>query len=181
MAKMGTKISKAVLTGTMLCIDPSSGSGSQADASNCGYALFKEGRRVDSGIIKMDHKIQSWYRLRELVKALERDFEPVNLLIVEQLTGPQIHQVLHQAVGAIYGGLDFDNVYEMSIPTWQALSKKLGGWRKSDEADAKYMGYAAICLAMGYEYCRSTVDTNPQNVTNKLALTVVNDLQDNGL
>ena len=181
MAKMGSKISKAVISGTMLCIDPSSGSGSQADASNCGYALFKEGRCVDSGIIKMDHKIQSWYRLRELVKCLERDFDPVNLLVVEQLTGPQIHQVLHQAVGAIYGGLDFDNAYEMSINTWQALAKKLGGWVKSDEGDAKYMGYAAIALSLDYEYCRSAVEDHPQNVTNRTALSVIKDLQGGSL
>ena len=128
MAKMGSKISKAVISGTMLCIDPSSGSGSQADASNCGYALFKEGRCVDSGIIKMDHKIQSWYRLRELVKC-----------------------------------------------------KKLGGWVKSDEGDAKYMGYAAIALSLDYEYCRSAVEDHPQNVTNRTALSVIKDLQGGSL
>lgn len=177
MAKMGSKISKLTLTGSMLVIDPSSGSGSRSTPSNCGYALFYEGKCVDSGIIKMDHNSQSWFRLRHLVKALERDFDHVNLLVVEQLTGPQIHCVLHQAVGAIFGGLDFDNAYEMSIPTWQSIAKKLGGWVKSDEGDAQYMGYAMIVRALGFEYCRPTKNNTDQQFINENALKQVVNLQ----
>lgn len=175
--KLGSKLTKRTLTGSMLVIDPSSGSGSQSRPSNCGYALFYEGQCVDSGIIKMDHDTQSWYRLRHLVKALERDFDAVNLLVVERLTGPQIHSVLHQAVGAIFGGLDFDQAYEIAIPTWQAIAKRLGGWIKTDESDAKYMGYAMIVMALGYEYCRPSKNNVDQQFINDNALKQVVQLQ----
>ena len=173
MAKFRPQINKAILGGDFIVIDPSSG----ANESNCGYAEFNMGKVGDSGIIKLDHGLEPGHRIRKLTDCLREQFGHYNLLILEMLVGPMVHPTLHNAVGGVYAGVDYNITVDIPIASWQAIARALGGWHKGDEADAKYMGYSAIAMALGYEYSKKLKEDHPENVRNKNALEQVVALQ----
>ncbi|HCT53214.1 MAG TPA: hypothetical protein DF712_12220, partial [Balneola sp.] len=55
---------------------------------------------------------------------------------------------------------------ELNSHTWQAVARRIGGWKKGDEADAQYIGLAAIAFASGYD----------QKITEKNKLKIIKDL-----
>jgi hypothetical protein len=152
-----------ILNGKALIIDPSSGSHSSTDRSNCGWAELEYGRVVDSGIIKLDHGKQPFQRLRLLGECLREDFaDDYDILVLEFLEGDYVSPMLIKACGAIMANIKSKHYAEINIKTWQAIARRLGGWVKGDEHDAKYMGYAAVALALGYRYNPKPCEKNEE-------------------
>jgi len=159
---------KHVLGGTMLCIDPSSGKTSAA-----GWALFKEGRLVESGLVTVCSVASREIRLREILACVQADFDPVDLLVIEKIDGRMAKRILIQACGVYMSAIDSKSFFEMNVQSWQAISKRLGGWKKTnskgvvrgdpkgregDEVDAEYIGWSAIAFALGYDQTASEED-----------------------
>ena len=134
-----------VLTGMVLAIDPSSGSYNRKtrEQSHLGYALFKAGELVDSGIIAMDGKNKTiWERLRDLHDCLSSEFEAPDVLVIEKLRGAFAHDYLKWSVGVIGTAIRAPVTLEMNISTWKSRAGK--DYVKSDEADAIWIGRALL-------------------------------------
>ena len=154
---------KYILEGNMLVIDPSSGSTSAA-----GYAMFKNGILHDSGIIEICSIKSRENRLRDILECLQKEFtDPVDVLVIENIEAKIAPKVLIQSCGVYIAALPYKHYFEMNIQTWRGIAMRLGGWKKrsksrnttigdpngqeGDEVDARYIGYAAIALALGYD------------------------------
>lgn len=141
---------KAILEGTVLAMDPSSGSFNQKkkEQSYPGYALFREGELVESGVVDLNgQELNIWERLRELYDCLENDFDVPDVLIIERIRGRVAHQYLKWSVGIIGTAVRAPVVIEMPVSTWRSFAGK--DHEKSDENDAIAIGTAAVKLARG--------------------------------
>lgn len=149
-----------ILERSFLCIDPSSGA-----TGDAGWAIFDKGRVIDQGVISVSNMNSAKHkRLRELMKCLFDDFERTELMIMEEIRGKHTKETLVQACGVFIAGIDCEYQFDMNVATWQAIAKKLGGWKKhtgaglvgdkggreGDEVDAEFVGWAAIAFALGY-------------------------------
>lgn len=143
----------SVLKGSMLVIDPSSGSSS----SMPGYAIFASGELLDSGILTVNANKELPRRLVDIAKCLREQFSPVNVLVIEDIpvrahgrnaTG---HASLLKSVGAILSAAQYDQFIEVSPSVWKAYIEKTIAIKekyvKGDEWDAKVIGYCVIDLA----------------------------------
>ena len=132
----------------MLCVDPSSGSrGWKGRAGSMpGYALFRAGTLVDSGIIEIP-KLgrESCYRIQDLGSILREQFEVPDLLVVEKVSG-RARVSLVKSAGAIIASVLASRIIEIAPRSWQKWVRPDQWTRaiKSDENDAKAMGYALI-------------------------------------
>ena len=134
-----------ILKGTMLCVDPSSGSA----GSMPGYAVYVNSCLVESGTLKVNHKMEIGTRLRQIVEllgALEDRLHP-DLLVIERIRGNRAHNYLRWACGVIVAALTCPHI-ELCISTWRAWIDK-ATYDKGDEADACQFGLAMIKLANG--------------------------------
>lgn len=148
-----------ILNGTMLCIDPSSGgTNRKGEQSNAGWAIFKKGRIWSSGILELDHGESKGVRLRAIGKCMMESFDEYDILAIEDINGYKAPQALIQSCGVYISSTTTDGLIEMNSRTWQAIANRLGGWVKSDEEDAKYIGWAAIAFALGYDQKDSEAD-----------------------
>lgn len=146
-AKYVTQLSE----GTVLSIDPSSGS----EKSQPGYALFKQGKLVDSGLVRLKYGIELSNRLYHLSKSLREDFEKPDILVTEHLA-PFMGEgkgaffstrnviSLHQSVGVIMSVWDVP-VLTVSPRSWHAITPD--NYIKSDENDAIMIGWTALTKA----------------------------------
>lgn len=139
----------------MLCIDPSSGSAryrsrrkgaedaSDTSGSMPGWALFERGELVASGIVEIPglHR-EAPYRLQDLARLL-KDFDTPDLLVVEKVSK---RVSLVQSAGAIFASVLSPRIIQIHPRSWQAWVRPDQWTRatKSDENDAKGMGYALI-------------------------------------
>ena len=138
------KHAKVVLNGTVLAIDPSSGS----DESMPGFAVFKQGELVMSGTIKLPH-IELHGRLYALYDKIQALLgSPPDLLVVEDIAG-QIHKYLHYAVGVSIAAARSPLSLRIGLPVWKAVAKADPKYVKSDVNDAIKMGEAVVLLARG--------------------------------
>ena len=152
------KLKKKILGGLMLAIDPTSGSVNHVtrSPSKAGWALFKEGGLIDSGTIDIKSSDKKEERFRDLIETLQQFDEDYDILALEDIPMVRgrgsfnISQTLIQACGVYIAGLPGELV-EMNSNTWQAVAKRLGGWDKSDEGDAIYIGLSCIAFAEGYD------------------------------
>ena len=154
-----SKLDKAVasnigplLNGTILAIDPSSGSAN----SQPGYALFKSGQLEDSGLVRIRSGDEVHNRLYRLSHSLREDFEQPDLLVTENIPpfmgeGPGAAFAtrnvisLHQSVGVIMSIWDVP-VLLVSPRSWRSLVPD--NYHKSDENDAIMLGWTAIHKAL---------------------------------
>jgi len=161
-----------LLTGRILSIDPSSGSISRAtgERSQAGWAVFDKASLESSGIITITGYDKT-QRLQDLANTLSTEFdEKFDLLIMENIWGYIAHQTLVQACGAIIANTQTDMCIEINMKRWQGVANRLGGWTKSDENDAIYLGAAAMCLAEGYNHTALKTDKKRQAALDDLAL-----------
>jgi len=136
--------------GTMLAIDPSSGS----QSSLPGYALFKAGKLVDAGVVNLPKGTTALSnRLFQLRNALFQEFEQPDLLAVELISpvmpsGGRFQKntgSLIKAVGAILSVWDVP-VVEPSPTTWHTMTP--ASYIKGDMHDACMIGWSCyITLA----------------------------------
>ena len=148
-----------IIGGKMIAIDPTSGAMDRANGSPsvAGWAAFDEGLLLSSGTIEIPFHKRKEDRYRELLNILQTDFvDTWDILALEDIPTARkrgsfsTSQTLIQACGVYIAGLDGDLV-ELNSHTWQAVARRIGGWRKGDESDAQYIGLAAIAFASGYD------------------------------
>lgn len=140
-----------VLKGTMLCVDPSTGSKS----SRPGYAWYEAGKLKESGEIIVDLKSNKSKRLYEIARTIREEFPEPDVLVVEYIppvtykTGNQMNGVslmaLQKAIGAILGARPFEHVLEIPASAWR--SHKPAEYVKTDEWDSIVIGLCAINTA----------------------------------
>ena len=142
-----SKVIPQILGGSILAIDPSSGSRN----SMPGYAVFQEGVLIDSGFIEVARDREFNRKLFLISKSLREDFAVPDILVVEFI--PPFMQgmgfsksivSLQRAVGAIIGSIDRPLV-EVPPVTWHKHTPV--GYEKTDEKDAIMLGYTAILTA----------------------------------
>jgi len=136
-----------LLQGTLLAIDPSSGSA----GSLPGYALFKGGRLVDAGTLELPRSGPLANRLFLLRDTLAKEFDRPDLLAVELISpvmpsrkGIFLHKnssSLIKAVGAVLSCWDCP-VVEVAPVTWHSMTPP--HYQKSDAADACAIGGACF-------------------------------------
>lgn len=140
-----------VLNGTVLAIDPSSGSAN----SQPGYALFINGQLKDSGLVRIRSGDHISNRLYRLSRTLREEFEAPSILITENIPpfmgeGPGAQFAtrnvisLHQSIGVVMSVWDVP-VVQVSPRTWR--SRIPDNYLKSDENDAIMIGWSAIQTA----------------------------------
>lgn len=145
-----SKYAGIILTGTILVIDPSSGSNS----SMPGYAIFQAGKKVESGIIQVPLGEPLGIRLQYINECLKNEFISPDLFIIEDIpskgygTHAVSHATLLKAVGAFMAGIRYDKYLEIHPHTWRAyalsLPENAEGYNKTDEMDAIMMGECVI-------------------------------------
>lgn len=142
----------AALTGRMLCIDPSSGGSTRIGVKGVsGWALFENGKPIESGTIAFPFAQFTHNRIKEVFKKFDGLFDKVDILVLEEIpSSRQTQKSLIQACGAIISAVNWEGVFEVNVKTWQSIANQWGGWEKTDEQDALYMGYAAVAIALGY-------------------------------
>lgn len=149
-----------LLTGRVLAIDPSIGSGS----SMPGYSVFEAGELIDWGTLEIESVNESAaHRLRELGHILRSEFRNIDVLVIEDV--PPVRggvgrskwamigaaksvASLMKGVGAAISNVEWKHIVEIHPRTWQARVE--GGWKrsaKSDAEDSKQIGLAAIEIA----------------------------------
>jgi hypothetical protein len=143
------------LQGTVLVIDPSSGS----ELSVPGFALFQNQTLIESGTLEISRTKRSYERLRELALTLGASFGPVDTLVVEYIPpfmsasggGFRTQAVvnLHRAVGVIMACVTWKSLLQITPGTWHAWVRRnvAGEYAKSDEKDAIAMGMTILSLA----------------------------------
>jgi hypothetical protein len=161
--KKAAKFKRLILEGHMLCIDPSSGSRGwkgSGTGSMPGYAVFKKGVLVDSGIIEIPGLSRDvGYRLQDLATILRTEFELPDLLVVEKISG-RARVSLVKSAGAILASVLAPAIIEIAPRSWQAWvpANRWTRATKSDENDAKGIGYALIEM-LGDESCPSKIES----------------------
>lgn len=136
---------EVILSGTILCVDPSSGSA----GSMPGYAVYRNSHLIESGTLKINHKMEIGGRLRQIVELLQELEERLHphLLIIERIRGFRAHNYLRWSCGVIVAALTCPHI-ELCISTWRAWIDR-ATYQKGDEQDAIQFGEAAIKLANG--------------------------------
>lgn len=141
-----------ILDGTLVSIDPSCGSSS----SDPGYAIYRRGELIESGIIPLNKERELPYRLQELRTALSDKFRRVpGVLVVEHIPPRRFgrgsatsHSSLLQAMGVALASTDAEVLLRVRPRDWQRLAAPIWSREtKSDEADAVAIGWAIIRLA----------------------------------
>lgn len=136
--------------GTMLCIDPSCGS----TGSMPGYAIYKAGKLEDSGIIEIPNVSRDLpYRLQDLLKVLQEDFDRPDILVTEAIAprrfgggGATGHASLLRSTGVVLAAYHDLPVLAIRPQAWRKMPHE--GWFKDDEQDAIAFGHCAL------EVCR---------------------------
>lgn len=147
------KCYKEILTGTMLCIDPSTGSKS----SRPGYAWYEKGHLKESGEITVDLGANRSKRLYEISRCVREDFPKPDILVVEYIppvsykgTATRMNTVslmaLQKAIGAIMAAHPFEHLLEIPASAWRVY--KPDNYEKTDEFDAICLGICAVETAL---------------------------------
>ena len=135
-------------TGTLLAIDPSSGS----QSSQPGYAIFKAWQLLDSGIIRIKPRAALSNRLFELADALRQDFDTPDILATEGISiimsgsgfaGPGMVS-LQRAIGVVQSCFPVPCL-EVAPVTWRKYIPST--YIKTDENDAIMIGTATFLEA----------------------------------
>lgn len=138
------KLGSLPISGTLIAIDPSSGS----VGSMPGFALFKAGRLLEAGTIRVTPGNDIHTRLFELRRSLMEDFETPDILVTENIPpfmGGGFNRAilnLHYSVGVILSVFLAKTIRVTPI-TWQKNINK-ETYRKSDTNDAIMMGLKVI-------------------------------------
>lgn len=141
---------KGLLEGVILAIDPSVGSNS----SMPGWAVYRAGQLVSSGILEIPPHETIWSRLCRLSNGIRKLYEKYSpdVLVYEEIPAQrhgfgnaEAHASLLKAVGAILsvpGPEGYVGIYPTS---WKKQART--SYVKSDEADAIELGWVILELA----------------------------------
>jgi hypothetical protein len=128
-----------ILKGNVLAIDPATGSSSKP-----GFAFFRNGKLVNSGVLDLDKKKDIFGRLGDLYDILYDQYNGViDVLAIEKIRSS--HNSLRWAEIVSIMAVRATVTIEVSPITWhQNVSKK---YKKSDEQDSIEIGIALIKIA----------------------------------
>jgi hypothetical protein len=152
------RASAPLLRGTVLVIDPSSGSAESLP----GFCLVQQGVVVQTGVLNISRTKRAPERLRELALTLAESFPPLDVLCVEYIP-PFMAKVgqdgrpvggfrtqgvvnLHRAVGVVMACTQWKTMLQISPQSWHAWERRVlgeGNYDKNDENDAICM---TLCL-----------------------------------
>lgn len=145
--KQISKCSYFLVRGTVLAVDPSVGSHS----SMPGWAVYRNGRLVSSGVIQLEADAAIWTRLRQLVyelRKLHTQYNP-DVLVYENIPAQRYgggnagsHASLLKSVGAILSVSGTDHVVGIMPISWHKLARST--YVKSDKNDAEEIAYVCI-------------------------------------
>jgi len=136
-----------ILNGTLLAIDPSTGSKS----SMPGFAVFEKGILIESGIIQVDLKGNRAQKLYQINHTLRTDFGAPDVVAVESAgyfiskMNPASIISLQRAIGAVIAAWPVKCLVEVPSNVWQRYQFK--GYIKGDEADSICIGLTVIAKA----------------------------------
>lgn len=138
----------SIITGTVIAIDPSSGS----RESMPGYAIFRAGELVDSGYIALQHNEDLRKRLHDLRRSLTEQFQVPDILVTENIppvmTGKGFFNrsmvSLQRAIGVVQSIWDVPCI-EVAPITWRQNIPD--DYRKTDETDAIMMALTVLKAA----------------------------------
>jgi len=134
-----------VLSGTLLVIDPSSGS----KDSMPGFAIFKQGVLESHGEIEIPPSYPIQKRLQVLdhkIRCLLPD--PATVFGMEDISGQHFsHKYLVWACGVSVAASQTPALILVPIQTWRSYARKDPDYVKSDASDAKYMGVTIVELS----------------------------------
>jgi Holliday junction resolvasome RuvABC endonuclease subunit len=137
----------AILTGTLIAIDPASFSSSVP-----GYAIFRSGELEFAGTIpKPKHKdinrrVQYLYdEIAALVPV------PPDVLAIEEIHKSIAHASLLWAVGVSVAAARAPVMLEIPLNVWKSLAKATPEYAKDDVNDAVMIGKTVILLAREYK------------------------------
>lgn len=144
---------KYVLDGTMLSIDPSCGS----TKSMPGYAVYRSGILLDSGIIELPLNRELPERLQRLVYSLRKlygKWEP-DVVVYEDVapthfggggfSNAAAHSSLLKSIGALLSVSGPHGYIRLKPMVWKKLVR--GSYVKGDKEDAEEMGWITAELA----------------------------------
>jgi len=159
-----------ILTGSLLCIDPSSGS----ESSQPGWALFQNGVLVEAGVAEINHRLELRSRLRLVWEYFSVWADKVDIVLIEEIPVRPIrtkmdanssgktwmnaksHGSLVEAIGATKAAFPVSiPVVKLPASLWHRVSRDQG-WameantvKKNDYMDAVRIGMTAIFLLGG--------------------------------
>lgn len=146
---------KQILTGKMLCIDPSTGSKS----SNPGYAWYEKGELIESGEIIVDKEANRNVRLYEIARCLREDFDDPDVMVIEYIPpvtykkGLKMNNIsimaLQKAIGAIISSKLVPHFLEIPAVSWKVY--KPHNYKKTDAWDAVCLGLCALAVSKDIE------------------------------
>lgn len=139
-----------IIDGTLLAIDPSTGS----ESSLPGYAVFQNGQLVESGVITLDLAGNRAQRLYEINRTIREDFSQYKFdaIAVEDIgyfmgkMNARAVVSLQRAVGAIIAAYPTECLIEVPSNAWQ--KHRFKGYVKGDEQDAICIGLCVINTAI---------------------------------
>jgi hypothetical protein len=133
-----------ILNGTVLAIDPSSGS----KESQPGYAIFKAGVLQDHGTLKIPHKV-IYERMPILYDKIQEILPiPLDVFLIEQIRGQNFsHVFLNWACGVSISAVRAPVTIEIEVLMWRAYMKCFPEYVKSDATDAVMIAEAVLFMA----------------------------------
>jgi hypothetical protein len=156
LAEQAWDCAEQLISGTVLAVDPSSGSA----GSMPGYAIFEASKLIEAGTVEIDFKGRKPFeRMQQLQECFSNDFNTPDVLCIELIApyimnkgkGAGIGQskaaiLLHRSIGCIMGSIHSEHCVEVSPQSWRKYIDK-ETYNKNDHNDAILIGYAAIAEA----------------------------------
>jgi Holliday junction resolvasome RuvABC endonuclease subunit len=137
---------EAVL-GHLVVFDPATGA-----TSGTGWAEYREGKLLRSGVITPDRTQGIALRLRELQSEVVRlGLTNPDACVIERLRGSMVHPHLHWAAGVLIAAANPGVCIEIPIPVWRALAAQDPEYTKGDEADALAFGASTLRVVRSLE------------------------------
>ena len=135
---------EAVL-GHLVVFDPATGA-----TSGTGWAEYRGGQLLRSGVITPDRTQGIALRLRELQAAVvQLGLTNPDVCVIERLRGSMVHPHLHWAAGVLVAAANPGVCIEIPIPVWRALAATDPTYVKGDEADALAFGASTLRVVNG--------------------------------
>lgn len=148
------KYAHLIQRGTVLAIDPSSGS----EGSMPGYAYYVQGELTSYGTIELPAGTEIHIRLQVLCRTLIDQFQVPDVLILENIA-PYINGNskgvinLHKSIGVVTASIPCKYLIEIAPMSWKTRLRRAGLeqiYVKSDVNDAIYMGHCVVEDAFNY-------------------------------
>jgi hypothetical protein len=137
---------QTILSGTILVIDPSSGSSS----SMPGYAIYEHGILKDQGYIDVPIPNDIHVRLRYIMQCIQKQFPIVDILVIEDIpirmgrfTSGVAVRNLHRSIGVFLAAVKCNTVIEITPASWRRYIDA-AKYAKADWNDAIVMGYTVV-------------------------------------